>query len=55
MSSLPGFKTGITVEVRQPGGKLPLDQMSFRMCNREEAGDGRANVTTSEERVLLSV
>ena len=24
----------ITVEVCQPGGKLPLDQMSFRMCNR---------------------
>ena len=25
------------------------------MVLREEAGDGRANVTTSEERVLLSV
>ena len=39
MSSLPGFKTGIPVEVRQPGGKLPLDQMSFRMCNRVSSAE----------------
>ena len=31
------------------------DEARYTVTLREEAGDGRASVTTSEERVLLSV
>jgi len=31
---LPGFKMGMTVDVFQLGGKLPLHQMLLKTCKR---------------------